>query len=120
MEALPFKMGHSGLKGRIRFEAPLVIVEFRKWSWRRFEWKTATSEISVKEIDSVEYTKNLFGACLDLQLKSRKTALEIPRLHPGRIRFRFARKYRNFALYLAGDVDLDLVRSWRDLESELR
>ncbi len=122
MDTIPFKIPIGfEYNGLIRFEQPFVVLEFGKWSWRKMSKQIKQVSIPISEVASVEFNTRVLETRLDLQLRSMKTAEEIPSSKPGLVQLQFAKQYRESARELAAQLSAAVAQQrLEQLEGELR
>ena len=85
----------------IRIEESSLLVEFRKWVWRKLSKQIVQVRIPMEEVTSIDLKRGVFVDQINMQLRSMRAAGAIPCRKPGLIEMRFARKHREAAHDLA-------------------
>ena len=79
MHSIPF-VNPTGVEysGLVRVEESTVVVEFRKWSWRKLSNRIVEVHIPIESVTSIQHKKGVVGDRIDLQLRSMQSAGAIP------------------------------------------
>ncbi len=128
MYTIPFSIsdayeGLADVEGLARFEADVLTLEFQTKDAFFGVIKSEVKEvqISLADLVSADFSKNMFRATLKLRVRSMALIEEIPGAKRGELKLRFARKYRDEAYTLASQLQLRLSEHKLELmDDEMR
>ena len=123
MESIPFEItGAAGpTQGLVRFEAGVLNLEFKAWSWKELAKRVRTVRVAVGDLEAVELKRSLMGTCVILRARSLAAIDKIPGSQRGEVRLKFARKHREAARRLGSSLALGISeRRLERLHEEMR
>ena len=127
MHTIPFSIdayeGLADVEGLARFEADVLTLEFQTKDAFFGMVKSGVKEVhlSLTDLVSAEFSKNMFRAILKLRARSMMLLEEVPGSNRGEVKLRFARKYRDEAHTLASQLQLRMSeRKLELMDDEMR